>query len=197
MGEADPNRADYGNLPHPPFFILLDTGWPKWGDLRIDGYRAGKMVIEKSYSGDGVDHKFELRADDTTLLADGADTTRVVLRITDQFGAVRPFATGAIAFELEGPAELIGDNPFTPVGGVGAVWIRAKETPGTVKLRATHPILGTQEVSIEITPAKGETALCRHSDRGLESEWRNLLSLARAAKPAQSRFLHSASLRSE
>ncbi len=94
------------------------------------------MVIERSYSGDGVDHKFELRADDTTLAADGADTTRVVIRITDQYGAVRPYATGAIAFQLDGPAELIGDNPFTPVGGVGAVWIRAKESAGTVKLRA-------------------------------------------------------------
>ena len=54
--------------------------------------------------------------DDTSLIADGADTTRVVLRVTDEFDAIRPFANDAIKFELEGPAEIIGDNPFA-VGG--------------------------------------------------------------------------------
>jgi len=157
VGEADPNRKDYGNLPHPPFFVSLSTSFRTWGDLRIEGYRAGKKVIEKTYSGDGVDHKLELRADDTSLVADGADSTRVVFRITDEFGVVRPFATGAITFDLEGPAELIGDNPFTPFGGVGAVWIRARETAGVVRLRARHLALGTQEVTIHIEPAKSET----------------------------------------
>ena len=158
VGEADPNRKDYGNLPHPPFFLSLSTSFQTWGDLRIEGYRAGKKVIEKTYSGDGVDHKLELRADDTSLTADGADSTRVAFRITDEFGAVRPLATGAIAFDLVGPAELIGDNPFTPFGGVGAVWIRATETPGVALLRARHPALGTQEVRIQIEPANSETA---------------------------------------
>jgi len=155
-GEADPNRNDYGNLPHPPFFVSLSASFQTWGDLRIEGYRAGKKVIEKTYSGAGVDHTLELRADDPFLVADGADATRVVFRVIDEFGAVRPLATGAIAFDLAGPAELIGDNPFTPVGGVGAVWIRARQTAGEVKLRARHPALGTREVTIRIEPAKSE-----------------------------------------
>src|SRR5207237_1514946 len=54
-------------------------------------------------------------------------STRVVFRVTDEFGAIRPFANDAIKLELEGPAELIGDHPFAIVGGAGAVWIRAKE----------------------------------------------------------------------
>ena len=74
VGEADPNRKDYGNLPHPPFFVSLSTSFQTWGNLHIEGYLAGKKVIEKTYSGDGVDHKLELRADDTALVADGADS---------------------------------------------------------------------------------------------------------------------------
>ena len=35
-----------------------------------------------------------------------------------------------IKFELEGPAEIIGDNPFSLIGGTGAIWIRAQERPG-------------------------------------------------------------------
>jgi hypothetical protein len=40
--------------------------------------------------------------DDAELFADGADSTRVALRVKDEFDAVRPFANDAIRFELEG-----------------------------------------------------------------------------------------------
>ncbi len=77
--------------------------------------------------------------------------------MTDEFDAIRPFANDAIKFEVEGPAELIGDNPFALVGGTGAIWIRAKEQAGTVRLTATHPVLGKQQVEFAIAPATPET----------------------------------------
>jgi len=109
-------------------------------------------------SGNGVDTKFLLLPDDTGLQADGADSTRVVLRVTDEFGAVRPFANASIKLELQGPAKLIGDNPFSLVGGTGAVWIRAQENPGKAILKATHPHLGGQQVEIDIAAAPDEVA---------------------------------------
>ena len=130
----------------------------QWGDLRIEGYIQGNKVISKTMSGRGVDQKFALLPDDSKLLADGADSTRVVLRVTDEFGAIRPFANDAVKFELEGPAEIIGDNPFALIGGTGAIWIRAKEQPGTVTLTATHPQLGTQRLQFEIASAPPEAA---------------------------------------
>ena len=90
------------------------------------------------------------------MIADGADTTRVVFRVTDEFGAIRPYANDPITFELDGPAELIGDTVFSVIGGTGAVWLRAKETPGTVILRAKHPRLGTQQQQFEITAVAPE-----------------------------------------
>jgi hypothetical protein len=39
---------------------------------------GGKLVIVKKYSGKGVDQKFTLLPDDTSLIADGADTTPVI-----------------------------------------------------------------------------------------------------------------------
>ncbi len=88
-----------------------------------------------------------------SLVADGADTTRVVLRVTDEFGALRTYANDPIAFTLEGPGVLIGDNPFSVIGGTGAVWIRAKEEAGVVRLTAKHPRLGSQVVEIRLTKA--------------------------------------------
>jgi beta-galactosidase len=81
-----------------------------------------------------------------------------VLRVTDEFGAIRPFANDPIVLKLEGPADLIGDNPFALVGGTGAVWIRAKEQAGTVRLTATHPRLGSQTVTFALRVAEAERA---------------------------------------
>jgi beta-galactosidase len=130
----------------------------KWGDLKIEGYIQGKLVVTKQMSGTGVDTKFLLLPDDAQLRADGADSTRVVLRVTDEFGCVRPFASESIKFELQGPAQFIGDNPFSLVGGTGAVWIRAQEQPGRATLKAIHPYLGAQQIEIEIAAAPEESA---------------------------------------
>jgi beta-galactosidase len=61
-----------------------------------------------------------------------------------------------VKFELDGPAELIGDNPFSLIGGTGAVWLRAKEQPGKVRLTAIHPQLGNQTVEFEMSSAPAE-----------------------------------------
>jgi beta-galactosidase len=158
VAEADPDRKQFAHLKYAPFTADLTDRFTPWGDLRIEGYIQGKQVISRSFSGKGVDQKFTLLPDDTKLIADGADTTRVVLRVTDEFDAIRPFAADAIRFELSGPAELIGDNPFALVGGTGAIWIRAGEQAGKVRLTAHHPVLGAQHVEFELAPAPAEVA---------------------------------------
>ena len=113
-------------------------------------------MIVKQRSGKGIDQQFSVLPDDTKLVADGADTTRVVLRVTDEFGAIRSFANDAIQLAVEGPAEIVGDNSFALVGGTGAVWLRAKEQAGRVTLTASHPILGKRQVDFEIAAAPSE-----------------------------------------
>jgi beta-galactosidase len=156
IAEVDPDREEFGSLRHPPFVLHLQPFRNPWGDLRIEGYLQGKQVIAKRYSGKGIDQQFSVLPDDTRLIADGADTTRVVLRVTDEFGAIRSLATGAIQLDVEGPAEIIGDNPFSLVGGSGAVWLRAKQQAGRVRLTASHPVLGKRQVDFEIAAASQE-----------------------------------------
>jgi beta-galactosidase len=158
VAEADPDREQFKHLKYAPFSANLRDIRADWGDLRIEGYIGGKLVITRTMSGKGIDQKFALRPDDTKLWADGADTTRVVLRVTDEFDAIRPFACDPVRFELSGPAQLLGDNPFTLVGGQGAVWVRAGEAPGKVRLTAHHPYLGTQRVEFELSAASVEEA---------------------------------------
>lgn len=151
VAEADPDRKEFTHLKYAPFSLETGELFHKWGDLRIEGYIQGKLVITRNMSGKGVDEKFVLVPDDTKLIADGADSTRIVFRVTDEFGNVRPFADASLKLDIEGPAEIIGDTPFTLVGGTGAIWIRAQEQPGTVRFTATHPQLGKQQVTIEST----------------------------------------------
>ncbi len=163
VAELDPDRSEFPHLQYPPFQIeysalkspQLSFGW---GDLRIDGYINGRQVISRSMSGNGTNSRFALLPDDTSLLADGADTTRVVLRVTDEFDNIRPYADDSIVLTLEGPGELIGDNPFSLVGGTGAVWVRATGQPGTVRLSGKHLRLGTQSVELTFTAVPPESA---------------------------------------
>ncbi len=156
VADVDPDRTQFAHLRYAPFVLQMSELFHKWGDLRIEGYIGGKLVITKRMSGRGVDTKFLLLPDDMELVADGADSTRVVLRVTDEFGCVQPFANDAIRFEIEGPAQIIGDNPFSLIGGTGAIWIRAKESAGKVTLKAIHPYLGTQQVEFNLSASSGE-----------------------------------------
>ncbi len=156
VAELDPERTEFSHLKYPPFAFEVKTLGDDWGDLRVDGYINGKQVISKSLSGRGVNRKFTMLADDISLMADGADTTRVVLRVTDEFGAVRTYADDPVLFTLEGPGTLIGENPFSLIGGTGAVWIRAQEQAGIVRLTAKHPRLGSQTVEFTLTAVPNE-----------------------------------------
>lgn len=151
VAEVDPDTKNFGHLVYPPFVTNLRDGFRRgWGDLKIEGYIGGKVVITKMLSGKGVDQQLVVEPDDRELIGDGIDATRVVLKVTDEYGAVRPFANAAIALSVQGPAEIIGENPFALFGGVGAIWIKAKANPGLVKLTATHARLGSKTVEIVV-----------------------------------------------
>jgi beta-galactosidase len=152
VAEVEPDRQNFQYLPYPPFVVDLKDAirGAGWGDLRIEGYIGARKVISKTLSGKGIDQQFHADPDDSELLGDGIDTTRVVLRVTDEFGAQRPFAVGAIGLSIEGPGEIIGDNPFALVGGVGAVWVRTKEASGVIRLNAKHPTLGVRRIDIQV-----------------------------------------------
>lgn len=159
VADVEPDREQFKYLRHPPFTVdLFRSANDTSSDLRIDGLIGGEVVISRRYSGKSIDRKLELHADSSALNADGADATRVVFRVTDEFGALKPYATAAITLELKGPAVLIGDNPFPLWGGLGAVWIRATEAPGQVVLKAHHPVLGAEELQFTISPAPAEPA---------------------------------------
>ncbi len=153
--ELDPDRETFGHLKHPPFLMNLgELPLSEWGDLKIEGYLGGRLAKTLVLSGSGKDADFRLAADDGELVGDGRDATRVVALITDEYGNHRPFATAAIALSLTGPGELIGENPLALAAGAGAVWVKAQESSGVIRLTAKHPYLGSRSVTIKVKPAE-------------------------------------------
>ena len=158
--ELLPDQAGYPHLPHPPFRFDQTSGiapWRRsWGDLRLDGYLGDQLVTTRTLSGRGLDQDLLVTTDDDVLLADGADTTRLLVRVTDEFGNARPYTTGAVRIEVDGPLTLIGDEPAALVGGVVGAWLRAQGRPGTAVVRVSHPVLGVRECRVQLRPAEDE-----------------------------------------
>lgn len=151
VADITPDRKNFPHLAYPPFITNIREGLRgSWGDLTLEGYIGGKLLISKKMSGLGVDQQLLLEADDSELFGDGRDATRMVLKVTDEYGAVRPFANAALALKIEGPGEIVGENPFALFGGVGAVWVKTKEAVGLIKLTATHPVLGSKSLEIKV-----------------------------------------------
>lgn len=149
-----PDTSSFGSLPYPPYFAdFTSLDLTTKPDLRIDGYVAGSLATSRSFSLDTASDTLSLRLDDTSIVGDGSDATRVAFGAVDKYGNTRPYATGSVAFSLTGPATLIGDNPFdlTPVGGTAAAWIRSQPgLAGPVTLHATHPTLGGGSVTLDV-----------------------------------------------
>jgi beta-galactosidase len=148
-----PDAANFPNLKHPPFFADLKLDGPTNPELRIDGYVGDKKLLSRSFSSDSSKDQLLIEVDDKQLIANGSDATRVVFRAVDKFGAPRPFVGGEVTLKVEGPAILVGDNPFSLAdnGGAGAVWIRtAPEKTGLVRVTATHSTLGPKSVQITV-----------------------------------------------
>ncbi|MGB7070770.1 MAG: glycoside hydrolase family 2 TIM barrel-domain containing protein [Pyrinomonadaceae bacterium] len=153
VAEVEPDRKTYPHLRYAPFSTNLRG---EWNDLLIEGYIGGKKVIERRMSGKGVDQRFLVEADDKELFADGIDMTRVVFRVADEFGNLRPFAHASIQFTIEN-GEIVGDNPFALVGGAGAIWVKTQEKAGTIRLTARHPRLGSKTITIKAVSPIGSS----------------------------------------
>lgn len=154
IGRYQPDRASFPNLPHPPFNVPGMQLWLTWGGklpvLQVIGYYKGEKVAEQKIDCSPQPTKLLLLPDDLELQADGSDMTRLVFKITDQYGNRLPFAIKVVSFEIEGPAELIGENPFALVGGQAALYIRAGHTAGLVTIRAKADRLPDASVTINL-----------------------------------------------
>jgi beta-galactosidase len=167
---ARPDTADFGSLAYPPSFVdFRGVDGSARPDLRIDGYLGPDLAASRSLASDPSFDRLALAFDDAEIDGDGIDATRLVFRAVDRYGAPRPYVTGQLALDVEGPAVLVGDNPFdfAAAGGVGAVWIRSRPgAPGAVTVSASHPVLGRTVARLRV-----RLAVAAQADARLDTWW--------------------------
>ncbi|MCK6580418.1 MAG: hypothetical protein L6Q98_20175 [Anaerolineae bacterium] len=151
---ASPARDEFPHLPHAPFKfsqcgLRLEEGlMNQYGDLRVVGTIGGQAVIEQRIRANGIPGALVVQPDDTELHADGADMTRLVFKVVDNYGNRLHYYNAIVSFTLEGPGELVGDNPFALIGGQAALYVRAGRTPGTLTIRASAARMEPVEVTL-------------------------------------------------
>ena len=179
-----PETTDYPYLTHPPFYLDVSAiDGSSLPELRLDGYVGSSLVLSRTFASDPAGDHLELLVDDTELVADGSDTTRVAFRVVDRYGAQRPYPTGDVTVSVDGPAIWLGQVltfdlaasqflvqpgqqteisltltnggfPFEANGGVGGVYIRTLPgQPGEITVRVSHPTLGSAAARITATSA--------------------------------------------
>lgn len=158
-GQPVLDAALYGHLAYPPTLVDLTVTGNDRPELRIEGYVGGQQVAVVRMSADPAGDHLGMSIDDAVIEGDGCDATRVVFRALDAYGNQRRYRTGEVRLQVDGPAELIGDNPFAlgAYGGLGAVWVRSRPgTSGPVRVTARHPELGQAQVQLTVAPASPE-----------------------------------------
>jgi beta-galactosidase len=155
-GTFQPNREAFPHLPHPPFVCTGIGGvWgAQWRDLRVVGFLDGKAVAEQHIACDGLPQQLICEADDRELVADGSDMTRIAFWVGDRYRNPLPYVSTAVRLTAVGPATIVGENPFSLVGGVGAVYLRAGRRAGTVTVTAAAPRLTVQTLKVHIRPCR-------------------------------------------
>ncbi|HEY6310581.1 MAG TPA: glycoside hydrolase family 2 TIM barrel-domain containing protein [Streptosporangiaceae bacterium] len=157
LATATPDRRRFGHLAYPPAFAHLTVDGGTLPDLRVDGYVGTMLAAVLLMSADTSRDRLRLTVDDTTITADGSDTTRVTFRATDAYGNHRPNMTGEVTLSLTGPAALIGQNPFAfgSYGGVGGAFVRSVPgKTGQVTVTARHATLGSASVQVTLATAR-------------------------------------------
>jgi beta-galactosidase len=146
----DSNRVS-SHLNHPPFTFDIDEF--EAGTLRAVGYINEEVVAEHTQTTAGQPTAIDLEVDFSSkpLEAGQKDVVFVYASVVDESGTVVPDAENDISFEVEGDAELIGDNPITAEAGIATILLRAGDEPGAVTITATNDELkqATKQVEIE------------------------------------------------
>jgi hypothetical protein len=108
------------------------------GALEARAYSGGKVVATEVVRTPGSPRRLVLHADDTDLIGDGADMTRVVAVAVDEQGTPVPNEDRRICVEVS-HGKFLGENPIHLEDGRIAFYVQSREghtMPITVRATA-------------------------------------------------------------
>ena len=151
-----PDRETFPNLPHAPvviddrFVSAAEVGaWGmSWEDGTLVGYVSGNPVARVTLRANAVPERLDIRADCDLLDYGAKDSTRIVVAARDGAGNPLPYLDEVVAFEVTGPARIVGPEILALKGGSAALWIETTGAPGEIVLTAFGQRLGSARVTL-------------------------------------------------
>ena len=115
--------TDFPHLPHPLFrFKLGDAYQP--GKVEALANRHGEVVAREELRSPQPAEKLQIATDDASIVADGADATRVVVYAVDRNGTVNPYEDRRINIKVQNGI-LLGMPTAHLEGGRIAFYVQA------------------------------------------------------------------------
>jgi beta-galactosidase len=134
------------------------------GELKVVAYKNGAPWADATQKTAGAATALELKADRSSLAADGSDLAFVTARVVDDTGTLVPRAKNRVHFSVRGPAEIVATDNGDPTdlqafrsaerrvfNGLGLVIVRPRRgETGAITLRAEADGLRPVEISLTI-----------------------------------------------
>ena len=122
LGRAKP--TEFPHIPHPLFAFKVTSFDP--GEVEARAWMDGKVVTTDKVRTPGRARRLVLNSDDSHLVADGADMTRVIAEAVDETGTRVPNEDRRIFVEVKN-GRFIGENPIHLEGGRIAFYVQTRE----------------------------------------------------------------------
>jgi beta-galactosidase len=124
--------------------IKYGLAWGRADDsLELVGILNEKPVVSRRFGPDAHANNLELDAAPRLLtIKKGGEweSSRIVLRLVDQYGNTCPFAFEPFHIELKGPGRLIGPADRSLLCGEAVFWIASSGKTGRIEITITSPI---------------------------------------------------------
>lgn len=146
---------------------IAKTGKLQWsvpfatGTLEAKATKGGALVASDKVQTAGAAAALAVKADRTSIVADGRDLSFVEIDVVDAQGVIVPQASNAIDFTVSGPGKLVGVDNGNPIShesykgisrsafsGKALAIVQSTTSAGTITLKATSGTLTGGTVNI-------------------------------------------------
>lgn len=144
----------HGRMTFNQIYDLITKYFANWGNEQVEykyeGYKNGELIKTITRTAVKSTH-ISVSADSDTLIEDETyDVTRIEILALDQNDNRLPYCNSAVNVSVEGPAEIIGPDEFSLIGGVRAFWVRTVGKSGDVKVRIKTESQPEQIVELKV-----------------------------------------------
>ena len=142
--------TEFPHLSHPLFKFKLGDAYEP-GSVKALAFRHGEVVAQEELHSPQEAERLQIVTDDSSIVADGADATRVVVYAEDRNGTVVPYEDRRINIGVEN-GKLLGMPTAHLEGGRIAFYVQAEEGQRqaiAIHVSAEGLELGEAEVAVE------------------------------------------------